>query len=86
MKHSPCTAGVAIGVLLHIICGAVSADLAAGAADRPTEAGIELVPVVESGLQRPLFLTHAGDGSGYVFVVEQAENSLLSRQARIEKV
>jgi len=31
----------------------------------------DLRPVVTHGLQSPLFLTHAGDGSGHLFVVEQ---------------
>ena len=31
----------------------------------------ELVPVVTKGLQSPLFLTHAADGSGQLFIVEQ---------------
>ena len=44
---------------------------AAEAADRQAEAVIELVPVAKAGLQSPLFITHAGDGSGQLFVVEQ---------------
>jgi len=32
---------------------------------------IELMPVVTNSLQSPLFLTHAGDGTGQLFVVEQ---------------
>jgi glucose/arabinose dehydrogenase len=71
MKLPLCAAGLAIGVLWHLICGAVSAALATEASTRSTDAAIELVPVVESGLQLPLFLTHAGDGSGQLFVVEQ---------------
>jgi glucose/arabinose dehydrogenase len=31
---------------------------------------IELVPVVAAGLEMPVYLTHAGDGSGRLFVVE----------------
>ena len=31
----------------------------------------DLTPVVARGLQSPLFLTHAGDGSGHLFIVEQ---------------
>lgn len=38
---------------------------------RPPEAAFDLIPVVTQGLQSPLFLTHAGDGSGQLFVVEQ---------------
>ena len=36
----------------------------------PSSVGIELEPFVD-GLEAPLFLTHAGDGSGRSFVVEQ---------------
>src|SRR5204862_7734197 len=32
---------------------------------------IALEPVVTRGLSNPLFVTHAGDGSGRLFVVEQ---------------
>jgi len=46
----------------------------AGAAEtggRVTEPEVDLVPVVGKGLQSPLYLTHAGDGSGKLFIVEQ---------------
>jgi glucose/arabinose dehydrogenase len=33
---------------------------------------VALQPVIESGLTRPVFVTHAGDGSGRLFVLEQA--------------
>lgn len=33
---------------------------------------VTLTPVVTSGLDRPLFLTHAGDRSGRLFIVEQS--------------
>ena len=32
---------------------------------------IRLIPVVTTGLEKPLFLTHSGDGSGRLLVVEQ---------------
>jgi glucose/arabinose dehydrogenase len=35
------------------------------------EATFNLVPIVTQGLQSPLYLTHAGDGSGQLFIVEQ---------------
>jgi glucose/arabinose dehydrogenase len=38
---------------------------------RVAEPKVDLVPVVVQGLQSPLYLTHAGDGSGQLFVVEQ---------------
>jgi hypothetical protein len=71
MKHPLFTASAAIGWLLEVIGGTISVAIAADASARSAEAGIQLVPVVESGLQLPLFLTHAGDGSGQLFVVEQ---------------
>ena len=71
MKHPLFTASAAICWLLQVIGGTMSTAMAADASARSTDAGIELVPVVESGLKLPLFLTHAGDGSGQLFVVEQ---------------
>src|SRR6478609_6295284 len=71
MKYPLFTASAAIGWLLEVIGGTISVAIAADASARSTDAGIELVPVVESGLQLPLFLIHAGDGSGQLFVVEQ---------------
>jgi len=35
------------------------------------EPAIGLAPIVTTGLRNPLYLTHAGDGSGRLFVVEQ---------------
>ncbi len=46
----------------------------AGADDRVSrlsEAAIDLVPVVTQGLESPLYVTHAGDGTGQLFLVEQ---------------
>ncbi|MDP1949298.1 MAG: PQQ-dependent sugar dehydrogenase [Nitrospirota bacterium] len=41
-------------------------------AEVPTQSpSIHLAPLVTAGLERPLFLTHAGDGSRRLFVVEQ---------------
>src|SRR6476620_10577038 len=71
MKHPLFTASSTICWLLQVIGGTTSTAMAADASARSTDAGIELVPVVESGLQLPLFLIHAGDGSGQLFVVEQ---------------
>lgn len=58
--------GSVLGVFGSTASGASGAEAAAG----PAEGAIELVPVA-TGLQSPLFVTHAGDGSGQLFVVEQ---------------
>jgi len=38
---------------------------------RSAEGAFDLVPIVTQGLQSPLFVTHAGDGSEQLFIVEQ---------------
>src|SRR5262245_20326433 len=50
--------------------GALSASAGGGAQAAPTLAALTLEPVL-SGLASPLFVTHASDGSGRLFVVEQ---------------
>jgi glucose/arabinose dehydrogenase len=50
---------------------AVIAAAAPQAADTAAAPRVRLVPVVRAGLVQPLFLTHAGDRSGRLFVVEQ---------------
>src|SRR5215475_14642091 len=37
-----------------------------------SEAAIQLVPVVTSGITSPTFVGHAGDGSNRLFILEQA--------------
>jgi glucose/arabinose dehydrogenase len=64
------TAGAVFGLLLGLIgepTGAIASEVAA----RSTETAIDLVPVVTTGLKSPLFVTHARDGSGQLFVAEQ---------------
>jgi len=48
-------------------------NLATAVAPRPALAGIEITidQVIASGFSRPVQVTHAGDGSGRLFVVEQ---------------
>ena len=53
---------------------------AAGRSPEPRP-GIDL-QLVADGLEQPVFVTHAGDGSGRLFVVEQAGRILSSRMAR----
>lgn len=46
------------------------------------ELDLQFIPVV-SGFTKPLYLTHAGDGSGRLFVVEQAGRILLVKAGQI---
>jgi glucose/arabinose dehydrogenase len=71
MTHSLVTACAGLAVVLCLIADSTSTTIAADVSIRSAEAGIELAPLVAHGLQSPLFLTHAGDGSGQLFVVEQ---------------
>ncbi|HET6521006.1 MAG TPA: PQQ-dependent sugar dehydrogenase [Geminicoccaceae bacterium] len=56
-------------IVVAILLGCLMA--ATGAAVAQPTAPIRLVPVVARGLSQPLFVTHAGDGSGRLFVLEQ---------------
>ena len=60
---------ITVGVLAHLatvhhsVAGPDSAEIQHGM--------IALVPIVKGNLENPLFLTHAGDGTARLFVVEQ---------------
>ena len=47
---------------------------------------IRLAPLVTAGLERPLFLTHAGDRSGCLFVMEQSGTIRIIDQGVLRKV
>lgn len=55
------------------------------AAPRPAldSLALSLTPVAE-GFDKPLYLTHAGDGSGRLFVVEQAGRILLLKEGAVQ--
>jgi hypothetical protein len=55
---------------LALALGVLAGQLAPSPAEAQ-RAAIALAPVVTTGLAAPLFVTHAGDGSGRLFVVEQ---------------
>lgn len=60
---------ITVGLLVHLDTAnhsAAGSDSAEIQRER-----IALVPVVKGNLENPLFLTHAGDGTGRLFVVEQ---------------
>ncbi|HSE59408.1 MAG TPA: PQQ-dependent sugar dehydrogenase [Nitrospiraceae bacterium] len=54
-----------------ILAGPIQGERGAasvGSADRPA---LQLIPVTRGDLEEPLYLTHAGDGTGALFIVEQ---------------
>ena len=57
-----------------------AAAMPASAVEPP--ARVRLVPVA-TGLERPLFVTHAGDGSGRLFVVEQGGTIRVVRDGKL---
>ena len=69
MKRAILSGGSGTLLLGLMLCWPVGAAEMGG---RVTEPEVDLVPVVAQGLQSPLYLTHAGDGSGQLFVVEQS--------------
>jgi glucose/arabinose dehydrogenase len=68
MKWAILSGGAGALLLSLLLCGPAGAAETLG---RVTELKVEFVPVVAKGLQSPLYLTHADDGSGQLFVVEQ---------------
>lgn len=46
---------------------------------------IALEPIVSDGLRNPLYVTHAGDGSGRLFVVEQPGRIRIVQQGRMRE-
>ncbi len=47
---------------------------------------VALTPIVTAGLVQPLYLTHAGDGSGRLFVVEQAGRIRILTQGTLQSI
>jgi hypothetical protein len=62
---------LSMAMLFQVVLLSVG-DGSAETSQAPVRDGIvRLAPVVTNGLESPVFLTHAGDGSGRLFVVEQ---------------
>lgn len=74
--------------LLAVLCGSGS-DLTWGAGrERPGSgaaqaASIALETIVSGGLHNPLYVTHAGDGSGRLFVLEQPGRIRIVQDGRL---
>jgi glucose/arabinose dehydrogenase len=47
-------------------------QVAVAPSNAEAQTSIRLVPVVSTGLAAPVFITHAGDGSGRLFILEQS--------------
>jgi len=79
---------------LCIVCsgfGLAESAGAQGVEGQPTPAieqapAIELTPIVTGGLRDPLYVTHAGDGSGRLFVVEQPGRIRIVENGRLLEV
>jgi len=65
-----------------VAAGAEEAAATAGSV-QPAPAGQVRLETVASGFDRPLFVTHAGDGSGRLFVVEQGGKIRIVRNGNI---
>lgn len=68
MRYARMPSGLGMLLLCLLLCWPAEAAETGG---RVTEPEVDLVPIVSKGIQSPLYLTHAGDGSGQLFVVEQ---------------
>ena len=71
-----------------LLGGLLSVSLTGGISSAPISAGpplpaIALEPVIVEGLRHPLYVTHAGDGSGRLFVVEQPGRIRSVKQGRL---
>ncbi|MGZ8421468.1 MAG: PQQ-dependent sugar dehydrogenase [Nitrospira sp.] len=54
--------------------------------DPASRLSLTLKPIITKGLTQPLYLTHAGDGSGRLFVVEQAGRIRILTQGLLQSV
>ena len=84
MNRSPLRSKAGLA-LIGLLCGslhAFSGSMAAPAVEAP----VALVPLVTKGLEKPLFLTHAGDGSGRLYVLEQPGRIRIVEQGALSPV
>lgn len=63
-----------LAIILAVVAGIAFVEgYAQGQSGKPAgRPSLTLKPIITTGLVQPLYLTHAGDGSGRLFVVEQA--------------
>ena len=75
-----------LGLALIGLLSGAGFGLAAPPAAASDDSPVTLAPLVTSGLENPLFLTHAGDGSGRLYVVEQPGRIRLVEQGALSPV
>src|SRR5688572_25627541 len=69
-----------LGLILLLLL--LSVTIVYGQDTPPDGSNYQLVEIV-TGLERPDFLTHAGDGSGRLFVVSQNGQILIVREGKL---
>ena len=72
--------GTALGAAWLVVVGVDSPPLVSAAQPAPA---VALDALVAEGLEHPLYVTHAGDGSGRLFVVEQPGRIRIVTQGRL---
>ena len=78
---------VALLILAVVSAVAVVEGYAQSQSDEPaSRPQLALTPIVTAGLVQPLYLTHAGDGSGRLFVVEQAGHIRILTQGTLQSI
>lgn len=79
MWRNKVVAGLLGLVWLAVMAGVAGAPVLAGSPTSP----IALEPVVSDGLRHPVYVTHARDGSGRLFIVEQPGRIRIVHQGRM---
>ena len=74
-----------VGLALTFATEAPATVMAMADSDSRPFPSIHIVPHVTEGLDHPLFLTHAGDRSGRLFVVEQPGTIRIIEQGVLQK-
>jgi hypothetical protein len=59
---------------------------AGGEAPRSPDISVALEPVIERGLERPVYVTHAPDGSGRLVVLEQSGRIRIVQDGRLSRL
>lgn len=71
-----------LSVLIFMI-GSMASHVDAATAPASEESSITLIPVVAQGLESPVFVTHANDRSGRLYIVEQSGRIRIAQEGRL---